>query len=152
MSLQWRTVDKPYSITLHGVSRQHRPGQPYGDLIMELLGHVWTEVRGQSLPNRGLNYVIYEQDGSVFGGVELEIPPQSDAGAVPNLTMKTWTLNEYAYCVHRGPYSGLGRTNAELRKAVAASGRACGSPLIEVYGHWKEDESQLETEIYCSLD
>lgn len=154
MSLQWHMTDQPFNVTLHGVSKQVPPGDDYGTTIKELLDKLWAEVRGQALPNRGLTHMVYEEDGTVFVGVELELPASRGEGAVddvPNLAKRAWTLNEYAYCVHRGHYGGLGRTYDELHAAVSAAGRQCKKPLVEAYGHWKEDESQMETGIYFSL-
>ncbi|NBD23305.1 GyrI-like domain-containing protein [Paenibacillus glycinis] len=151
MSLQWRIVDEPFTVTLHGVAKPRLGDEPYGDIVMELLGRVWTEVRDQALPHRGVNHVFYGPDDVVFAGVELESAQLGDR-VISQLTRRTLTLNEYAYCVHRGSYAGLGRTYDELCAAVSASGRECRKPLLEVYGHWNEDESLLETEIYFALD
>ncbi|MBM7563181.1 GyrI-like domain-containing protein [Paenibacillus sacheonensis] len=153
MSQEWRMGAEPFSVTLHGLAKQHRPGEEYGALIMELLGQVWSEIRGRALPNLGRNHVIYEEDGSVFAGVELvtQIAGAESAGSGPDLMAKSLTLPAYAYCVHRGPYGELGRTYDALVAAVRASGRECRRPLLEIYGHWQEDESLLETEIYYSL-
>jgi effector-binding domain-containing protein len=58
---------------------------------------------------------------------------------------------EVAAAVHRGDYGGLGATHDAVREAIAARGRDPAGALWEIYGHWREDPSELETEIFYLL-
>ncbi|MBV8219839.1 MAG: GyrI-like domain-containing protein [Solirubrobacterales bacterium] len=53
-----------------------------------------------------------------------------------------------ATAVHRGDYGQLGSTHAAVREYLAAHGLEAAGPLWEIYGHWRADPSELETEIY----
>ncbi|MBO7742634.1 GyrI-like domain-containing protein [Paenibacillus sp. MWE-103] len=151
MSLEWKMVDAPYRVTLYGFSRLRRPEEAVGAVAMELLGRLWEEILGKHVTNRGLSHLIYDADGTVFAGVELADGPAEEGQPAGGMSRRTLSLGAHAYCVHRGPYAGLGATYDALLAAVAEAGRSCRKPLLEKYGHWQEDESQLETEIYFSL-
>jgi effector-binding domain-containing protein len=58
---------------------------------------------------------------------------------------------EVASAVHRGDYAGLGTTHDAVRETIAARGRVPAGPLWEIYGHWREDPRELETEIFWLL-
>ncbi len=58
---------------------------------------------------------------------------------------------EVATAVHRGDYARLGATHAAVRKFAVAHGRELAGPRWEIYGHWREDPSELETEIFWLL-
>ena len=58
---------------------------------------------------------------------------------------------EVATAVHRGDYGGLGATHDAVRAHVSACGRELAGPCWEVYGHWREDPSELETEVFWLL-
>jgi effector-binding domain-containing protein len=56
-----------------------------------------------------------------------------------------------ATAVHRGDYTRLGDTHAAVREYLDAEGLEPAGPTWEIYGHWHEDPSELETEIYHLL-
>jgi effector-binding domain-containing protein len=56
-----------------------------------------------------------------------------------------------ATAVHHGEYEHLGRTHDAVREFAERQGRELAGPLWEVYGHWREDPAELETEIYYLL-
>lgn len=58
---------------------------------------------------------------------------------------------EVATAVHRGDYATLGVTHDAVREATAARGRELAGPCWEIYGHWREDPRELETEIFWLL-
>ena len=55
---------------------------------------------------------------------------------------------EVATAVHRGDYARLGATHDAVREFAVAHGRELAGPRWEIYGHWREDPSELETEIF----
>ncbi len=58
---------------------------------------------------------------------------------------------EVARANHRGDYARLGVTHDAVRDQVAAHGRELAGPRWEIYGHWREDPSKLETEVFWLL-
>jgi effector-binding domain-containing protein len=58
---------------------------------------------------------------------------------------------EVARANHRGDYARLGVTHDAVRDHVAAHGRELAGPRWEIYGHWREDPSELETEVFWLL-
>jgi effector-binding domain-containing protein len=58
---------------------------------------------------------------------------------------------EVAMAVHRGDYTRLGVTHDAVRAFAEAERRELAGPRWEIYGHWREDPSELETEIYWLL-
>lgn len=59
---------------------------------------------------------------------------------------------EVATAVHHGDYAELGRTHSAVTDFIAANGLTRAGPSWEIYGHWREDPSELETEIYYLVD
>ena len=50
--------------------------------------------------------------------------------------------------VHRGDYADLGRTHGAVGDYISAHRLIRVGSSWEIYGHWREDPSELETEIY----
>jgi effector-binding domain-containing protein len=55
---------------------------------------------------------------------------------------------EVVTAVHRGDYAEMGRTHQAVTDFIAAQGLRRAGPSWEIYGHWRDDSSELETEIY----
>jgi hypothetical protein len=135
--------DTPLEVTLFGASKRHDKAMSYGNEIRALLDRVWPVLKARSIPNKGINWVVYDGDCGIFAGVEAEI----DDAAALGLERNVVRLSRYVSRTHIGPYSTLGRTGDALNKAIEAMGLRPGWPMIEVYGHWTDDESKLETTI-----
>jgi effector-binding domain-containing protein len=58
---------------------------------------------------------------------------------------------EVATATHRGDYAQLGATHEAVRDYAAAAGRELAGPCWEVYGHWRADPAELETEVFWLL-
>jgi effector-binding domain-containing protein len=58
---------------------------------------------------------------------------------------------EVATTVHRGSYAELGDAHRRVLKWCRAAGRAVAGPRWEIYGHWREDPAEVETEVYYLL-
>ena len=52
---------------------------------------------------------------------------------------------------YRGPYSGLAASHSELNRWCVQRSLQLAGESWGVYGDWKEDESQLLTDIYLRL-
>jgi len=143
-----RTV--PIEYTIFGHSLQHDPAKRFGQEIISLLNRVWPVLKGNAIPNDGINRVVYESDCSVFAGVVLGAGAEA-LPAVAGLERKTIRLTRYAVWKHIGPYHLIPATGNAMTKALEAAGHRKDWPMVEVYGHWSNDESKLETETFVAL-
>jgi hypothetical protein len=134
--------DRPLILVLHGLSG-HVEGQDYAGTGQRLMDAMWQEIRAKELKHRGINYWVYEDCETLFVGVELEDPIDD----ICTLVRREIVVPKYAYWKHIGPYGELGAVRAAMDRELGSRGLQSGYPSIEVYGHWAEDESQLETEI-----
>lgn len=140
-------VEGSKEFALFGFSHMHDPNDPYSKTIFGLLDKVWAEVRSKALDHSGINHVVYEADGRIFAGIELLAPPRQDVA----LEKKTVVFQKYAYFKHIGPYTQLESAYRRIRATAEAAGKQQTHPFMEVYGHWNEDETKLETEIFYNL-
>jgi effector-binding domain-containing protein len=58
---------------------------------------------------------------------------------------------EVATATHRGDYAQLAVTHDAVRDHVAAHKRELAGPRWEIYGHWRPDPTELETEVFWLL-
>ncbi|CAM3273238.1 GyrI-like domain-containing protein [Paenibacillus lupini] len=140
-------INQSKTFTLFGVSKLHDQKKAYSETIFELLDQVWKEVKNKELSHTGINHVVYDIDHIIFAGIELISPPKGDS----LLVMRDVIFQKYAYCKHIGPYSELDKTYRSIQSTVNALGEHHEAPILEIYGHWNEDESKLETEILYNL-
>ncbi len=140
----------PIEYTIAGHSLTHDPAKRFGEEIMSLLGRVWPVIKGGAIPHDGINRVVYDSGCTVFAGVVLG-PGAEAMLAAGGLERKTVRLTRYAVWKHVGPYHLIPATGAAMTKALEAAGHRTGWPMVEVYGHWTNDESKLETETFVEL-
>jgi hypothetical protein len=136
--------ETPVDFEVVGLSCAHDPGKTHGQEILALLDRVWPVLRASGARHDGINRVVYDEDCSTFAGVIADV-------RVPGLETKVVRLGPHAYWKHVGPYRLIGRTGEQMRAKLAARGVVLGWPMVEVYGHWTEDESRLETETMVAL-
>ena len=139
-------INKELSLNMHGFSGT-AINKDYAGTAFKLMDRMWKIVKGNNLENKGLNIWVYEQNESVFAGVELNDIPVENTG----LEQKTITLTKYAYYKHIGPYSLIKQSAQNMRDEIKSMGLETSLPYIEIYGHWSSDESKLETELLMSL-
>jgi len=135
-------IDKPLMLTLHGFSGV-AVNRDYAGAAFKLMDKMWQSVKSNNLKNKGLNIWVYEQNESVFAGVELNDIPNHDTG----LEQKTITLLKYAYYKHIGPYHLIKKSGQNIIDDLRSRGFETSLPYIEIYGHWTNDETKLETEL-----
>lgn len=148
MQPEIRTV--PLEYTIFGHSLRHGPAKRFGEEIITLLNRVWPVLKGNAIPNDGINRVVYDSDCTILAGVMLGLGAEAMPAAA-GLERKTVRLARYAVWKHIGPYHLLPATGAAMTKALEAAGHRTGWPMVEVYGHWNSDESKLETETFVEL-
>ena len=141
MTPQIRTT--PFAATLLGASLPHDKTKSYGQEIKSLLDRLWPALKAGPVPNKGLNWVVYDGCERVFAGVEADVAGAAALG----LERRSLQIGRHAWIKHVGPYQLLGGAYAAIEKAIAELGLRGGQPRVEVYGHWDRDERKLETEL-----
>ncbi|MBS4218662.1 GyrI-like domain-containing protein [Bacillus sp. FJAT-49711] len=141
-------VNQEKTLILFGFSKLHDPSRAYSETMFELLDRVWEEVRNKNLSHKGINHVVYDTGQIVFAGIELISPSEENS----LLEQRVIHFKKYAYCKHNGPYSELDKTYKKIQSVLEISGEDHQLPIMEIYGHWNEDESKLETEIIYILE
>ncbi len=119
----------------------------YTATAFKLMDKMWQTVKANGLKNQGKNIWVYEDNHSVFAGIELESTPQ--AGTI--LEHKSVRFTKYAYYKHIGPYNLIKQMGQAMNKEIKAKGYDVIFPYVEIYGHWTNDESKLETELLMCL-
>ena len=94
------------------------------------------------------NVMLYKDDTPEVEVGVLAARPFAGEGRV---TPSALPGGEVATAVHRGDYARLSATHDAVRGHVAARGRELAGPRWEIYGHWREDPSELETEVFWLL-
>lgn len=119
----------------------------YAGTAFQLSGKMWQVVKNNGLRNKGKNIWVYEAGHKIFAGVELEQNPDSATG----LEQKNIHLKKYAYYKHIGPYSLIKQFGESVTEWLKKNGYETMSPYIEIYGHWTNDETKAETELFFNL-
>jgi len=119
----------------------------YVGTAFKLMDRMWQIVKSNNFKNKGLNIWVYEQDQRVFAGVELNEMPNQNT----ELEQKSITLLRYACYKHIGPYNLIKQAGQNMTAELKSKGYETVLPYIEIYGHWTNDETKLETELLMSL-
>ena len=144
MSLE--IINTALSLNIYGFSGI-AVNKDYSGTAFKLMDKMWQTVKSKNLKNKGLNIWVYEEDQRVFAGVELTDYVNQDTG----LENKRITLLKYAYYKHIGPYSLIKQAGQKMTDELKRKGYEIILPYIEIYGHWTNDETKLETELLMSL-
>src|SRR5437868_11729521 len=142
MHIEIRT--EPFRITIHGYSGI-ASGKHDTATTFKLMDKMWQVVKSKQLPNKGLNVWVYEEGMKVFAGVEL-----NDVSS-PELEKMSICLEKYAYFKHIGPYHLIRNSGEKMIDELKRKGHETTLPYIEIYEHWNDDETKLETELIMSL-
>ena len=147
------TIERIPPRLLAAVRRTAAPGEipvvfkPALDLVWAFLA------KNKGLRTDGHNVFLYhhvdrpEAGMPIDFGVEVTRPFEADG----EVACVETPAGEAAVTVHRGPYTGLARAHAALHAWCAGNGRRIGTASLEIYGHWSDDPSKLETTIQYLL-
>jgi len=146
LTMNLEIITEPLRFDIYGFSGI-AINKDYTGTAFKLMDKMWQTVKSNNLKNKGLNIWVYEQDQKVFAGVELSDIPNKDTG----LEQKSITLLKYAYYKHIGPYNLIKQVGQNMTDELKSKGYENTLPYIEIYGHWTNDETKLETELLMSL-
>jgi effector-binding domain-containing protein len=139
-------INKNFTADLYGFSGI-AIGQDFAGTGFKLMDRMWKIVKSNNLKNKGINIWVYESQNKMFAGVELESVPPDNLG----LEHKVVHLTKYAYHKHIGSYKLLKQAGQDINDELKSRGIQTDLPYIEMYGHWTNDESKLETEILVAV-
>jgi predicted transcriptional regulator YdeE len=139
-------INNPLRISVYGFSGI-AVNKDYTGTAFKLMDKTWQIVKAKKIKNKGLNIWVYEQDQNIFAGVELDDIPNQDTG----LEQKGFTLLKYAYYKHIGPYNLIKQAGQDMTAELKSKGYETILPYIEIYGHWTNDQTKLETELLMGL-
>ena len=139
-------INEPRQLNLYGFSGI-AINKDYKGTAFKLMDRMWQTVKSKNIKNKGLNVWVYEPGESVFAGIELLEIPDIDTG----MEQKSITLLKYAYYKHIGPYHLIKQVGQNMTDELKRKDYETGLPYIEIYGHWTNDESKLETELLMSF-
>jgi hypothetical protein len=142
-----KIIDKHFGLDVYGFSGT-AIAKDYAGSAFKLMDKMWKVVKLHNLKNKGLNIWVYDTDERVFAGVELETVPPHDTG----LERKSISFAKYAYYKHVGPYNLIKQAGQAMQDELKKSGLTASFPYLEIYGHWTNDETKLETELLMRVE
>jgi effector-binding domain-containing protein len=140
-------IDKEFRLAVSGFSGV-AVNKDYAGTAFKLMDRMWQIVKANGLKNKGMNIWVYEPNHQVFAGVELDDPSESNT----TLELKNISLKKYGYYKHIGPYNLIKQAGTNMTRELESKGFKVTLPYIEIYGHWSNDESKLETELLMAIE
>ena len=109
-----------------------------------LLDEVYAFVRGGGTTQTGHNIMLYRDDvPNVEVGVQVAGPFAASGRVIPS----ELPAGRVATTVHRGAYDGLAAAHAAVHAWCVAHEHSLTGTRWEIYGDWRDDPRELETEI-----
>jgi effector-binding domain-containing protein len=133
------------------VVRQWLKWTDLGSKLIPLLDRVYVAVRAGQITQTGQNIFIYRDATRDGATVEVGVEVGERFEPVGEIVYSETPAGEVAMATHTGPYSGLGETHQAVMRWCKEHGRALTDTSWEVYGDWREDPAQLETEVCYAL-
>ena len=137
----------PFEKRLYGRSRPVLESQKPVDAMFAAMDETWGIVRGNSIPNAGINHIVYTNADHVFAGVEIVGSVDMSCG----LEQVDLVIPRYIYYRHVGAYDLLGQAYSTVNAEIAAKGQVTTGLSLEIYRHWSEDTAKLVTELLIGL-
>ena len=116
--------------------------------IRAALDQVWAVIRSGRAVTAGHNVAVYHGG---FGDVEFGVQVAEAFEPVGDVRPATSPSGPAAHEVHFGRYDELGTAHGRLREWARAQQHELSDVVVEVYGDWTEDESELRTDLFHLL-
>jgi effector-binding domain-containing protein len=97
---------------------------------------------------RWQNVMLYKDDRP---DVEVGVLAPRTFTPRDNVIASELPAGKAAMATHRGDYARLGTTHEAVLAYARANALRLAGPRWEIYGHWREDPRELETEIFWLL-
>lgn len=146
MTIDIEIINQTLNLNLHVFSGTAL-NKDYAGTAFKLMDKMWQTIKSEGLKHKGLNIWVYEPHEKIFAGVELEEIPKHKTG----LEQKSIALKKYASFKHIGSYSLTKQVGQNMATELKNKGFETELPYIEIYGHWTNDETKLETELLMCL-
>ena len=118
--------------------------QEFPRIWVRLLDQVYAFLRDGGAVQDGQNIMLYRDDvPNVEVGVQVAGPFTAAGRVIPSFL----PAGQVATTVHRGPYDGLGAAHRAVLAWCAARGHRLQGTRREIYGDWREDPAELETQV-----
>ena len=118
--------------------------------IQRLIDVVYEGLKKAGVTGTGKNIVLYDEHSDemeIEAGVEVSESIQAVDSVVPSVLPS----GRLAKTLHKGSYADLHKAHQAIKDWCEDNGRQLAGPNWEIYGHWSDDESKLETEVYYLL-
>ena len=133
------TVASPTAVVAQATTWEEFP-RLWGTLLDE----VYTFIRSGGTTQTGHNVMLYLDDvPHVEVGVQVAGPFAPSGRVMPS----ELPAGLVATTVHRGSYDGLAAAHDAVHAWCRAHDQVLSGPRWEIYGDWREDPSELETEV-----
>lgn len=134
------TTERPTAVVA-----QQTTWSEFPSLWRDLLEQVYAFLKESDVRQERHNIMLYEDDvPDVEVGVEVSGRFSPSGRVVPSVLPSGPT----AMTVHRGPYEGLDSAHRVVLEWCRANGHGLTGTRWEIYGDWKDDPGELETEVY----
>lgn len=142
------TIEAASSLTLAAV-RDTVPASGIARAWKPALDKVWAFLRANQVPNSGLNVFLYHHPERMGDAMKIDFGVQvtnrfEDQEEVKCVETPSGNV---AQTIHIGPYTRLGEAHGAIHQWCKANQRQIAGYSWEIYGHWNNDPSKLETTI-----
>jgi effector-binding domain-containing protein len=133
------TAESPTAVVAQATTWEEFPG-----LWRTLLDEVYGFLRSGGATQQGHNVMLFRDDvPNVEVGVQVAGTFDPSGRVVPSAL----PAGRVATTIHRGPYDELDAAHRAIRAWCAARGHELTGARWEIYGDWKDNPAELETEI-----
>ena len=133
------TAESPTAVVAQATNWEEFPA-----LWRSLLDEVYGFLRDGGATQRGHNVMLYRDDvPNVEVGVQVAETFVPSGRVVPSVL----PAGHVATTIHRGSYDGLDGAHRAIRTWCAAQGHELTGTRWEIYGDWRDNPEELETEV-----
>ena len=129
------------------VVREYLRWSELGRRLIPLLDRVYVAVRAGKVVQTGQNVFIYRDATREGANVEVGVEVGGRFAPTGDVAYAETPSGEVATVTHTGPYSNLKEAHDAVMGWCRAHGRAQTGTSWEVYGDWRENPAELETEV-----
>jgi effector-binding domain-containing protein len=120
----------------------------FPSLWRTLLDEVYAAVRAGGGGSGRQNVMLYKDDAP---NVEIGVLAHGPVPLAGRVIASELPGGASAMTTHRGPYAEFDGAHRAVRDWCAARGLVLAGPRWEIYGHWRDDASQPETDVHYLL-